>query len=104
MNLTRLALLSGLSLFLSTHAFSAEAGTPAAVSNSKGKTIAIVNNEPIFASELEKEAEPFVERYKKTAPDKDKTPEKIAALRKEILMDPPSFINLGKWIQGIKGF
>ncbi|OGR82646.1 MAG: hypothetical protein A2901_02920 [Elusimicrobia bacterium RIFCSPLOWO2_01_FULL_54_10] len=48
-------------------------------------TIAVVNNEPIFASELQKEAEPFIERYMKTAPEKDQTPDKIAALRKEIL-------------------
>ncbi|OGR86628.1 MAG: hypothetical protein A3A86_00095 [Elusimicrobia bacterium RIFCSPLOWO2_01_FULL_60_11] len=52
---------------------------------SSGGTIAVVNNEPIFASELQRESEPFVERFNKTAPEKDRTPEKIAALKKEIL-------------------
>lgn len=50
-----------------------------------GKPVAVVNNEPIFINELEKEAEPFVERFKKTAPEKNQTKEKIADLRKEIL-------------------
>lgn len=49
------------------------------------KTIAVVNNEPIFSSELEKESEPFVERYQKTAPDKELTPDKMKDLKKEIL-------------------
>ncbi len=50
-----------------------------------GRTIAIVNNEPIFDTEFEKEAEPLIDRYKKTAPEKDQTPEKMVSLKKEIL-------------------
>ena len=50
-----------------------------------GRTLAIVNNEPIFSSELDREADPFIERFKKTAPDKEQTPEKMASLKKEIL-------------------
>ncbi len=60
------------------------AGTAAPV-KSGAKTAAVVNNEPIFASELESESAPFIERYMKTAPEKERTPEKVAALRKEIL-------------------
>lgn len=56
-----------------------------AEATASGGTIAVVNNEPIFAGEIQKEAEPFVERFKKTAPEKDRTPEKISALKKEIL-------------------
>lgn len=50
-----------------------------------GKTVAVVNNEPIFSNELEREAEPFIERYQKTAPKKDQTKEKVSELKKEIL-------------------
>lgn len=50
-----------------------------------GKTVAIINNEPIFAEDLEREAEPFLERFKKTAPEKEQTPEKVIELKKEIL-------------------
>lgn len=50
-----------------------------------GKTIAIVNNDPIFYSELEKESEPFVQRYKATAPSEDQTPDKIKELKREVL-------------------
>lgn len=50
-----------------------------------GKTIAVVNNEPIFMDELERESEPFVVRYKKTTPEKEQSAEKIAGLKKEIL-------------------
>lgn len=61
------------------------AETPAVLPTVVGRTIAIVNNEPIFATELERESEPFIERYKKTAPEKDQTKEKISELKKEIL-------------------
>lgn len=49
------------------------------------RTIAIVNNEPIFEDEFEKESEPIIDRYKKTAPEEERTPEKLATLKKEIL-------------------
>lgn len=61
----------------------AETAAPAA--SKVERTIAVVNNEPIFASELERESEPFIERYKKTAPEKEKTQEKLGELKKEIL-------------------
>lgn len=63
---------------LNSHAFSQTSSTV-------GKTVAIINNEPIFAEDLEREAEPFLERFKKTAPEKEQTPEKILELKKEIL-------------------
>ena len=50
-----------------------------------GRTVAIINNEPIFASEFEKESDPLIERYKKTSPEKEQTSEKVANLKKEIL-------------------
>lgn len=50
-----------------------------------GKTVAIINNEPIFSEDLEREAEPFIERFKKTAPEKDQSPEKVLELKQEIL-------------------
>ncbi len=82
--------LSALFVFaLSLPVLAEEAAAPAAakasVPKSGGKTIAVVNNEPIFASELENESGPFIERFLKTAPEKDQTPEKIAQLKKEIL-------------------
>lgn len=61
------------------------AQAPAAQAKVVSKTIAVVNNEPIFEDELEKEAEPFIERYQKSAPEKERSPEKITELRKEIL-------------------
>src|SRR5438105_4970720 len=95
------ALGAGLAFFLSSaHAAEAPAApptsTPAAASakmespsasspspkasSSKvvSKPVAVVNNEPIFQDELEREAEPFIERYQKTTPEKDQTEEKIA--------------------------
>ncbi len=57
----------------------------AAAQKTVGKTVAVVNNEPIFMDELEKESEPFIARFKKTAPEKDQTPEKLTNLKKEIL-------------------
>lgn len=65
----------------------AETAAPATSSSGKvvGKPIAIVNNEPIFREEFERESEPFVERFKKTAPEKEQTAEKLSKLRKEIL-------------------
>ncbi len=50
-----------------------------------GRTIAIVNNEPIFFEELNKEAEPFIERQKKLAPKEENTPDKLLDIKREIL-------------------
>ena len=86
MKIFRACLISVLLTSLSSKVFCAdEAAAPKAESKSGGRTVAIVNNEPIFASELEKEAEPFIRQYKQTAPESDQTPEKIAGLKKEIL-------------------
>lgn len=49
------------------------------------KTVAVVNNEPIFEEELQKEADPFIERYAKSTPEKEQSPEKITELKNEIL-------------------
>ncbi|MBI2915942.1 MAG: peptidylprolyl isomerase [Elusimicrobia bacterium] len=50
-----------------------------------GRSVAVVNNEPIFQDELEKEAVPFIERYRRLTPEKDFSEEKIGSLKKEIL-------------------
>lgn len=63
----------------------AAAEPPATAPAVVGRAIAIVNNEPIFSNELEREADPFIERYKKSAPEKEQTKEKITDLKKEIL-------------------
>jgi parvulin-like peptidyl-prolyl isomerase len=49
------------------------------------KTVAVVNNDPIFLSELEKELTPFVERYKATVPKEEQSDKKIQDMKKEIL-------------------
>ena len=50
-----------------------------------GRPAAVVNNDPIFQSELDQEAEPFLDRYKKTAPEEEQTREKFASLKQEVL-------------------
>lgn len=52
---------------------------------SVGRIVAIVNNEPIFANDLERESEPFIERFKKSYPEKNQIAEKVSQLKKEIL-------------------
>lgn len=65
----------------------AEPAAPASAAGAKvvGKPVAVVNNEPIFSEELEKESEPFVERFKRSTPEKEQTPDKLQSLKKEIL-------------------
>lgn len=76
-----------LPLCLSLAVLALPSGLRAADSSVKtvGKPVAVVNNEPIFSDELDREAEPFIERYQKTAPEKEQTPEKIARLKKDVL-------------------
>ena len=55
------------------------------VRKNSGRTVAVINNEPIFSDELEREAAPFIERMQQSAPSKEQSPEKIAQIKKEIL-------------------
>lgn len=50
-----------------------------------GKTVAVINNEPIFLDDLERESYPFIEHYKRTAPEGEMTQEKLLALKNKIL-------------------
>ncbi len=50
-----------------------------------GKTVAVINNEPIFLDDLERESYPFIEHYKRTAPEGELTEEKLFALKNKIL-------------------
>ena len=76
-----------ISIIAAPWAFGAETSSAPSIpaGKSASRTVAVVNNEPIFASELEKEADPFIKQYKQTAPEAEQTPEKIAGLKKEIL-------------------
>ncbi|MDR3111631.1 MAG: SurA N-terminal domain-containing protein [Elusimicrobiota bacterium] len=49
------------------------------------KTLATVNNEPIFASEFNKVFNPIFEQYKRSIPANQQTPEKEKELRNNIL-------------------
>jgi parvulin-like peptidyl-prolyl isomerase len=81
----------GLTLFFTFASLNLHAETtppsPKDIASSQvvGRTIAIVNNDPIFEEEFERESEPLIDRYKKTAPEQERTPEKIETLKKEIL-------------------
>ncbi|OGR80420.1 MAG: hypothetical protein A3I11_00075 [Elusimicrobia bacterium RIFCSPLOWO2_02_FULL_39_32] len=80
---------AGIILFFSGKSFAEEKSFPqlgvTTGSQVVGKTAAIVNNEPIFLDEFEKETIPFIDRYKKTVPEKEQSEEKISELKKEIL-------------------
>ena len=50
------------------------------------QTLAIVNGEPIFASEFNKSFTPLIKMYRQTIPAKEQTDQKIKEL-KDIILD-----------------
>lgn len=58
-----------------------------AVPKVKDKTLAIVNDEPIFESDFNKTVAPLIQTYKQTVPVKEQTDQKIKELKDYILKE-----------------